>query len=84
MVAESRLSELPVEKAKKSVQNGPTEDSEKSNPKGKSSSGKGKEVETYEILEKFSGASLVGKKCVISFLFHVSVLPAFLVQLNDC
>ncbi|KAI5665073.1 hypothetical protein M9H77_24396 [Catharanthus roseus] len=67
VVAESRLSELPVEKAKKSVQNGPTEDSEKSNPKGKSSSGKGKEVETYEILEKFSGASLVGKKYVPLF-----------------
>lgn len=62
MVAESRLSELPAEKVKKNVQNGPTDNSEKLNPKGKSSSGKGKEAETYEVLGKFSGESLVGKK----------------------
>lgn len=59
VVAESRLSELPVEKAKKNV-------AEKSNPKPKSGA-KSKESETYEILEKFSGASLVGKKYVPLF-----------------
>ncbi|KAG6398054.1 hypothetical protein SASPL_139504 [Salvia splendens] len=41
------LSELPIEKAKKSVAT--------------------KNVDTYEILDKFSGASLVGKKCVPLF-----------------
>lgn len=64
MVAESRLSELPVEKAKKGVPNGAVNDSDKSNSKTKgSSTAKSKNaVETYEVLDKFSGASLVGTK----------------------
>ncbi|XP_027123037.2 isoleucine--tRNA ligase, cytoplasmic [Coffea arabica] len=67
VVAESRLSELPVEKAKKGVPNGPVNDSESTNPKTKSSGGKGKDLATYEVLEKFSGSSLVGKKYVPLF-----------------
>ncbi|KAL3828683.1 hypothetical protein ACJIZ3_017485 [Penstemon smallii] len=61
VVAESRLAELPVEKAKKSLPDG------NSNPKAKSSGGKPKNPDTYEILEKFNGASLVGKKYVPLF-----------------
>ncbi|XP_071903671.1 isoleucine--tRNA ligase, cytoplasmic-like [Coffea arabica] len=67
VVAESRLSELPVEKAKKGVPNGPVNDCESTNPKTKSSGGKGKDLATYEVLEKFSGSSLVGKKYVPLF-----------------
>ncbi|KAL1538304.1 isoleucine--tRNA ligase [Salvia divinorum] len=52
VVAESRLSELPIEKAaKKSAVDG----------------GKVKNVDMYEVLDKFSGASLVGKKYVPLF-----------------
>lgn len=64
VVAESRLSELPVEKGKKSV---PDAAAENANSKPKSSGGKAKNVETYEIMDKFSGASLVGKKYVPLF-----------------
>ncbi|XP_051141767.1 isoleucine--tRNA ligase, cytoplasmic [Andrographis paniculata] len=67
VVAESRLGELPVEKAKKSLPDGTANASENAKAKPKSSGGKSKNVETYEILDKFSGASLVGKKYVPLF-----------------
>ncbi|CAH1426937.1 unnamed protein product [Lactuca virosa] len=59
VVAESRLSELPVEKAKKGTPNGAVDD--KSKGKTKSS------VVAYEVLDKFPGSSLVGKKYVPLF-----------------
>ncbi|CAI9112807.1 OLC1v1013300C1 [Oldenlandia corymbosa var. corymbosa] len=62
VVAESRLSELPVEKAKKGTANGAVNDSVDPNSKTKSSGGKAKDIATYEVIEKFSGESLVGKK----------------------
>ncbi|KAL0419491.1 UNVERIFIED_CONTAM: Isoleucine--tRNA ligase, cytoplasmic [Sesamum radiatum] len=67
VVAESRLAELPVEKAKKALPDGPIGGSENSNSKPKASGGKAKNVETYEILDKYTGASLVGKKYVPLF-----------------
>lgn len=66
MVAESRLSALPSEKPKPkpNIANGSVDDSKQSNPKTKgSSSGKtGDVLDSYELLEKVSGASLVGMK----------------------
>lgn len=64
MVAESRLSGLPSEKPKSNVVNGSVDTSKKSNSKSKvSSAGKKENVDdSYEILERFSGASLVGVK----------------------
>ncbi|GMY32388.1 isoleucine--tRNA ligase, cytoplasmic, partial [Fagus crenata] len=64
LVAESRLSALPTEKPKQNVSNGSVDDSKKSNPKTKGpSSGKAGDVaDSYEVLEKVSGASLVGLK----------------------
>lgn len=64
VVAESRLSELPREKPKQSTVNGPGDDSKKSNAKVKTSSGAKKEniEDSYEVLEKVTGASLVGTK----------------------
>uniref|UniRef100_A0A2N9FJH6 isoleucine--tRNA ligase n=1 Tax=Fagus sylvatica TaxID=28930 RepID=A0A2N9FJH6_FAGSY len=64
LVAESRLSALPTEKPKQNVSNGSVDDSKKSNPKTKGpSSGKaGNVADSYEVLEKVSGASLVGLK----------------------
>ncbi|CAH9101166.1 unnamed protein product [Cuscuta europaea] len=67
VVAESRLSELPLEKAKKGTANGSVNDTHNSNPKSKPSSGKSKNIDTYEILDKISGSSLVGKKYVPLF-----------------
>ncbi|KAL8545029.1 hypothetical protein ACS0TY_005292 [Phlomoides rotata] len=67
VVAESRLAELPVEKAKKGLVDGAVGGSENSKSKPKSSGGKTKSVDTYEILGKFSGASLVGMKYVPLF-----------------
>ncbi|KAL0435307.1 UNVERIFIED_CONTAM: Isoleucine--tRNA ligase, cytoplasmic [Sesamum radiatum] len=67
VVAESRLGELPVEKAKKALPDGAIGGSENSNSKPKASGGKAKNVETYEILDKYTGASLVGKKYVPLF-----------------
>ncbi|KAK6119823.1 hypothetical protein DH2020_046448 [Rehmannia glutinosa] len=67
VVAESRLTELPVEKAKKSLPDGAVGGSENLNSKPKSSGGKAKNVDTYEVLEKYPGASLVGKKYVPLF-----------------
>lgn len=64
IVAETRLSELPVEKAKKGAPNGAVNDSKTVESKSKGSSGgKSKSnTDTYEVLDKFSGASLVGTK----------------------
>ncbi|XP_047329898.1 isoleucine--tRNA ligase, cytoplasmic-like isoform X1 [Impatiens glandulifera] len=70
VVAESRRSELPVEKPKKGTANGSVNDTEPANSKTKGSSvGKNKNVvvDTYEDLEKFSGSSLVGIKYVPLF-----------------
>lgn len=67
VVAETRLSELPVEKAKKALPNGAVSDNPNSKTKG-SSSGKAKTtVDAFEVLDKFLGASLVGKKYVPLF-----------------
>lgn len=73
VVAESRLSELPVEKTKKSKSNGSGNDSVDSNPKTKApSGGKSKNtVDTYEVLDKFVGASLVGTKYVPLFDYFI-------------
>ncbi|PQM40320.1 isoleucine--tRNA ligase cytoplasmic [Prunus yedoensis var. nudiflora] len=64
VVAESRLSSLPSDKPKENVANGSVDDSKKLNSKTKGSSGGKKEIvdTSYEVLEKVSGASLVGKK----------------------
>ncbi|THG07358.1 hypothetical protein TEA_025863 [Camellia sinensis var. sinensis] len=79
VVAESRLSELPVEKPKKNISNGSVNESENSNSKTKGSSGgKSKNVvDTYEVLDKFSGASLVGTKAAIEVCIRA------LVRLNE-
>ncbi|CAN6722905.1 unnamed protein product [Malus baccata var. baccata] len=64
VVAESRLSALPNEKPKENVAHGSVGDSKKLNSKAKGSSGGKKETvdSSYEVLEKFSGSSLAGKK----------------------
>ncbi|XP_039000355.1 isoleucine--tRNA ligase, cytoplasmic-like [Hibiscus syriacus] len=64
VVAESRLSELPTEKPKSSNSaNVPSGDSKKSKSKGTSGEKtKDSAADSFEVLEKFSGASLVGKK----------------------
>ncbi|KAF3650020.1 Isoleucine--tRNA ligase, cytoplasmic [Capsicum annuum] len=67
VVAESRLSELPVEKAKKVMPNGPAADAQTPNSKTKTSGGKSKNTETYEVMDKFPGSSLVGKKYIPLF-----------------
>lgn len=67
VVAESRLAELPVEKAKKVAPNGPAADTQIPNSKTKPSGGKSQNVETYEVLDKFPGSSLVGKKYIPLF-----------------
>ncbi|XP_023756284.1 isoleucine--tRNA ligase, cytoplasmic [Lactuca sativa] len=65
VVAESRLSELPVEKAKKGTPNGAVDDKTKGSS---SNGGKAKNsVVAYEMLDKFQGSSLVGKKYVPLF-----------------
>ncbi|KAA8531453.1 hypothetical protein F0562_006194 [Nyssa sinensis] len=73
VVAESRLSELPIEKQRKGVPNGFVKDSENSNSKTKGSSGGETNTvgDTYEVLDKFSGASLVGTKYVALFDYFV-------------
>ncbi|CAN4126949.1 unnamed protein product [Withania somnifera] len=67
VVAESRLAELPVEKAKKVTPNGPAADTQIPNSKTKPSGGKSQNVETYEVVDKFPGSSLVGKKYIPLF-----------------
>ncbi|CAH1426933.1 unnamed protein product [Lactuca virosa] len=65
VVAESRLPELPVEKAKKGTPNGAVDDKTKGSS---SNGGKAKNsVVAYEVLDKFQGSSLVGKKYVPLF-----------------
>lgn len=62
VLAESRLSELPREKPKQSATNGPVDGSKKSKTKT-SSGGKKESIEdSFEVLEKVTGASLVGMK----------------------
>ncbi|KAK1416993.1 hypothetical protein QVD17_26115 [Tagetes erecta] len=62
VVAESRLSELSVEKAKERTANGGLDD------KTKGTSGKSESsAAAYEVLDKFPGSSLVGKKYVPLF-----------------
>ncbi|KAL9679523.1 hypothetical protein QQ045_017388 [Rhodiola kirilowii] len=63
VVAESRLSELPVEKPKTDVSNGMVAATNSNTKKESSSGGKAKtSLSSYEVLEKFPGSSLVGKK----------------------
>ncbi|GMJ13010.1 hypothetical protein like AT4G10320 [Hibiscus trionum] len=63
VVAESRLSELPTEKPKSNSSKGPSGDSKKSKSKGSSGEKtKDSAADSFEVLEKFSGASLIGKK----------------------
>ncbi|KAL6970780.1 isoleucine--tRNA ligase [Sarracenia purpurea var. burkii] len=86
VVAESRLPELPAEKPKKSIPNGSASDIESSNSKTKGSSGgKNKNVvDTYEVLDKFSGASLVGTKYVPLFEYFIDFSDvAFRVVADD-
>ncbi|KAA8541578.1 hypothetical protein F0562_022730 [Nyssa sinensis] len=86
VVAESRLSELPIEKQRKGVPDGFVNDSENSNSKTKgSSSGKTKNVgDTYEVLDKFSGASLVGTRYVALFDYFMEFSDvAFRVVADD-
>ncbi|XP_057499526.1 isoleucine--tRNA ligase, cytoplasmic-like [Actinidia eriantha] len=86
VVAESRLSELPVEKPKKGTLNGPVNDLDSSNSKTKGSSGgKSKNViDTYEVLDKFPGASLVGTKYVPLFEYFIDFSDmAFRVVADD-
>lgn len=75
MVAESRLSELPVEKSKSDVPNGSVNDSQKTKSKTKGSSvGKTKDVVdsgSYELLEKIPGSSLVGMRLAIALLLFL-------------
>ncbi|CAA7028363.1 unnamed protein product [Microthlaspi erraticum] len=59
VVAESRLSALPADKPKANSANA---DSKKPNPKAKGGAKPDSAADSYEVLEKFDGASLVGKK----------------------
>ncbi|CAN8276066.1 unnamed protein product [Cochlearia groenlandica] len=61
IVAESRLSALPADKPMASVVNGAVGDTKKANPKGKGAK-PDSAADSHEVLEKFNGASLVGKK----------------------
>jgi len=61
IVAESRLSALPTDKPKAKLSNGPAGDTKKANPKAKGAKPESA-ADSYEVLEKFNGASLVGKK----------------------
>nr|XP_043623289.1 isoleucine--tRNA ligase, cytoplasmic [Erigeron canadensis] len=84
VVAESRLSELPVEKPKKGTPNGAVDDNSILKPKG-STGGKVKtSVVAYEVLDKFPGSSLVGKKYVPLFdYFKDFTETAFRVVADD-
>ncbi|KAI4305042.1 hypothetical protein L6164_028432 [Bauhinia variegata] len=59
-VAEARLSALPTEKPKETVANGPKETNVKI--KGSVSKKTENDLDSFEVLEKVSGASLVGMK----------------------
>ena len=56
VVAESRLSALPADKPKANA------DTKKANPKAKGGAKPDSVADSYEVLEKFNGDSLVGKK----------------------
>ncbi|GAV69921.1 tRNA-synt_1 domain-containing protein/Anticodon_1 domain-containing protein [Cephalotus follicularis] len=62
VVAESLLSGLPSEKPKSNVANGTAGDSKTSKSKGSSAGNTENFMDSYEVLEKFPGASLVGRK----------------------
>ncbi|GMJ10561.1 hypothetical protein like AT4G10320 [Hibiscus trionum] len=63
VVAESRLSELPTEKPKSNSAYRPSDDSKKSKSEGTSGEKtKDSAADSFEVLEKFSGVSLVGLK----------------------
>ncbi|XP_057762341.1 isoleucine--tRNA ligase, cytoplasmic [Arachis stenosperma] len=64
IIAESRLSALPKDKPKEAVVNGSVGAPKKANVKSKESSGGKTEnvLDSFEVLEKFPGSSLVGKK----------------------
>ncbi|XP_059654270.1 isoleucine--tRNA ligase, cytoplasmic-like [Cornus florida] len=84
VVAESRLSELPIEKQKKGVPNGSVQDSKNSKTKGPSSGKTKNQGDTYEVLDKFPGASLVGTKYVPLFDFFMEFCDvAFRVVADD-
>ncbi|KAK1257396.1 Valine--tRNA ligase [Acorus gramineus] len=71
IVAESRLSQLPSKKPKVDVPNGPAKNSNPSNSKAKVPANdkvkEGVDNKFYDLIEKFPGASLVGKKYVPLF-----------------
>ncbi|KAK7253094.1 hypothetical protein RIF29_37526 [Crotalaria pallida] len=64
IIAESLLSSLPKEKPKEAVSNGSNDVPKKANAKTKDSSSGKKEniLDSFEVLEKVVGSSLVGKK----------------------
>ncbi|XVE62096.1 hypothetical protein DITRI_Ditri06bG0092000 [Diplodiscus trichospermus] len=84
VVAESKLSELPTDKPKSDSANGPAGDSKKSKTKG-SSGEKTKEsaADSYEILDKFSGASLVGTKYEPLFNYFLESSDAAFTVISD-
>ncbi|KAK4379943.1 hypothetical protein RND71_001805 [Anisodus tanguticus] len=61
---------LSIEKEKKVTLNGPVADTQVPNTKTKPSGGKSQNMETYEVVDKFPGSSLVGKKGPQSLLFE--------------
>ncbi|XP_054791826.1 isoleucine--tRNA ligase, cytoplasmic-like [Prosopis cineraria] len=80
IVAESRLISLPMEKPKEIVSYGSIDGPKKAIARTKgSSSGKTENVlDFFEVLEKFSGASLVGKKYEPLFNYFMELAgPAF-------
>ncbi|KAJ7954569.1 isoleucine--tRNA ligase, cytoplasmic [Quillaja saponaria] len=78
VVAESRLAALPNEKPKTKIANGSMDEAKQENPKIKGSSSKKTEnvVDSYEVLEKVSGASLVGMKYEPIFNYFIEFLDA--------
>ncbi|KAH7654804.1 isoleucyl-tRNA synthetase protein [Dioscorea alata] len=93
IVAESRLSSLPSRKTKPSARNSAAQESSKT--KG-AANGKfenkgtvddkvksGLDTETYELLEKITGASLVGKKYVPLFDYFAEFSNAFRVAADN-
>ncbi|XP_042489506.1 isoleucine--tRNA ligase, cytoplasmic-like [Macadamia integrifolia] len=77
VVAESRLSQLPSKKPKPDTPSGPVQDPKHSNLKSKNSSNgkvkKAVDTGSYELLEKVTGASLVGKKYVPLFEYFTEL-----------
>ncbi|CAH1424400.1 unnamed protein product [Lactuca virosa] len=67
IVAESRVSELPVEKGKKGVPKGAVDDNSAPRTKGSANGNAKNSVVAYQVLDKFPGSSLVGKKYVPLF-----------------